>query len=95
MIQQTFNPIDYGFAWTDDGWYNWDAKLGRKLAMQARDAAAKRAKREGRTVTKFSMPNQLISRGGIGSGRPHIEQVVTCFGVNIAEDRGFNNRHED
>lgn len=82
MDQQIFNPVDFGFAWTDDGWYAWDHKLGRELAMQARDKAAKVAQAEGKQVRKFSLPNQLVSLGGIGSGRPHIEEVVTCFWFN-------------
>lgn len=46
------------------------------------EAAAKQAQAEGKQVRKFSEPNQLISMGGIGSGHPHIEEVVTCYGFN-------------
>jgi hypothetical protein len=33
-------------------------------------------------VTCFSLPGQLITRGGIGSGHPQVEFFVTGFGFN-------------
>lgn len=80
--QQIFNPIDYAFSWTDDGWYTWDSKAAVKHARQARDRAVKQLKADGRTVSKFSLPGQLVRRGGIGSGKPDVEFVVTCYGLN-------------
>ena len=84
MNQQIFNPINFGFSWTADGWYQFDRKAATAAARRERDAAAKALKSQGRDVRKFSMANQLISRGGIGSGHPHIEEVVTVFGINVA-----------
>jgi len=81
-IQTIFNPVDFGFEWTTDGWYTFDATTAQKAARRARDVEAKRLRAEGRTVYPFSLAGQLISRGGIGSGRPHIEVVVNCYGLN-------------
>lgn len=83
MDQMTFNPIKYGFEWTADGWYKWDSKAAHERAKKDRDAAARLAKADGRIVKKWSMGSQLISMGGIGSGHPHIEEVVTVYGINV------------
>ena len=83
MSQQTFNPINFGFTFTDDGWYTFDRKTATKAALQARNAEAKKLTQAGRIVRKWSSANQLISKGGIGSGRPHIEEVVTVYGFNV------------
>lgn len=84
--QFTFSPIDYHFQWTTEsdgrGWYSWDRMAGKKAAMQARNEAMKAAKLAGRTVKAFSIPDQLVSKGGIGSGNPHVEFVVTVYGFN-------------
>ena len=82
MIQRTFNPVDYKWEWTE-GWYRWDRTEAHKLALQARNQAAKAARKAGYTVQCFSLRDQLITRGGIGSKHSQIEQVVTCYGVNI------------
>jgi hypothetical protein len=82
-MQMSFNPIDYGFEWTADGWYKWDSKAAHAAALRERNAEAKRYAAQGRTIRKWSNRNQLISRGGIGSGRPHIEEVVTVYGFNV------------
>ncbi len=82
-MQKSFLPIDYGFEWTD-GWYEWDADAGRSAALKARNAEAKRLKDLGHTVRKFLLKDQLISRGGIGSGKPHIELYMTCFLINVS-----------
>lgn len=82
--QQTFNPIDYGFSWTDD-WYTWDRKAGHSAALKARNAEAKRLQKAGYTVTKFTLSGQLVCRGGIGSGHPQIETVVNCYGLNVSK----------
>ncbi len=82
MTQATYNPIDFCFAWTEDGWYSWDGKAAHKAALAARNAEARKLRKEGRQVFTFSLPDQLISRGGIGSGRPHIEHFVTVYGLN-------------
>lgn len=88
MAQQTFNPINYGFRWTDDGtefgWYEFDQEAAIKTARKERDALAKELKAEGRTVRKFSMGKQRITRGGIGSGHPEVDFIVPVFGVNYS-----------
>jgi hypothetical protein len=83
MGQHTFNPIDYGFSWTTDGWYEWDHKAAQAAALKDRNAEARRLQKEGKTVRKWSMPNQQISRGGVGSGHPHIVEVVTVYVLDV------------
>ena len=82
MGQQLFNPADYCFTWTADGWYEWDRKAAQRAALAARNAAAKALRAAGREVSCFSLPGQLITRGGIGSGRPEIDLMVTGYGLN-------------
>ena len=79
-IQKTFCPVDYFFQF-GDGWYTWQRTVARKAALQARNAYAKELKAAGWTVRLFSEPNQLITKGGIGTGQPQIENVVTVYGV--------------
>lgn len=81
--QKIFSPINHGFQWTDDGWYTFDRKTAEKAALQERNAYAKAQKALGRDVTKFSLPSQLITRGGIGSGKPQIEVVCAVYGCNV------------
>ena len=89
MQTQTFNPIDYGFRWTPAtdqdpmGWYEYDGKPAERAALKARNAEAKRLEKLGHTVKKSSLGKQLISRGGIGSGRPHIELVVPVYALTV------------
>jgi hypothetical protein len=81
--QETFCGIDYGFRWTSDGWYKWDGRAGDRAALKARNARAKKLRQQGRTVRLFALGPQLVSRGGIGSGQPHIELVAKCYGLNV------------
>lgn len=81
-MQKSFLPINYGFKWTEE-WYQWDADAGRTAALKDRNAEAKRFKGEGHTVRKSSHRDQLISRGGIGSGKPHISLYMTCFLIDV------------
>jgi hypothetical protein len=81
-FQRIFNPINYNFRWTEDGWYEWDAKAARKDALKARNTLAKQLRAEGKTVSVFTLKDQLVSKGGIGSGRPHIEEFVNSYGLN-------------
>lgn len=85
-IQRLFSGDDYGFRWVGD-WYEYDSN-GGALARKARDQEAKRLKSEGWTVKKFSLGQQLVSKGGIGSGRPHIELFVPCYGLNAWKMEG-------
>jgi len=80
-MQMIFNPADFNFTW-EGGWYAWDHDAAHKAARKHRDVAAKEAQGRGQKVSKFRLPNQLITRGGIGSGRPHIDLMVTCYGFN-------------
>ena len=92
MGQEIFNPLDYGFRWTDPepgeefGWYEYDGKPAEKAALRARNARARELERKGYRVRKFSLGRQLCSRGGIGTGHPHIELFVPCYGLNA--DKG-------
>ena len=87
MAQKTFNPIDYGFRWTQDGtefgWYEFDQEAAIKAAKAARDQMAKAAKADGFQVTKFSLGKQRITRGGIGSSYPEVDFILPVYGVNI------------
>jgi hypothetical protein len=80
--QHAFNPINYGFRWTKD-WYEWDAKAATAAAKRDRDAEAKRLQAQGYTVRKWSNARQLVRRGGIGSGHPEIDEVVTVFMLDV------------
>ena len=82
--QETFCGVDYGFSWTSDGWYAWDYTTGNKAALQARNARAKELRAQGFKVYGFSLGESLISRGGIGSGKPHIELWAKAYGLNYA-----------
>ena len=76
--QKAFNPVNYFWTWTKD-WYEWDREAAIKAARRDRDAEAKRLEARGYRVRKSSSPNQLITRGGIGSGHPQIEEIVTVY----------------
>lgn len=82
MTQRIFSGADYGFRWTDDGWYEYDGKAAEKLALKARNDLARQLKAQGHKPRKFSLGRQLMSRGGIGSGRPHVEIWTKAYGVN-------------
>ena len=81
-MQHIFNPLNFGFTWTADNWYNFDHEAAHKEALKARNAMARKLRKEGHKVSCFSLPNQLVSRGGIGSGHPHIELVINSYGLN-------------
>ncbi len=80
--QYIFSPINYGFQWTN-GWYTFNREAAQKEALKARNLFAKEEKKRGRKVVNFSLPGQLITRGGIGSGHPQIEVVVNVYGCNV------------
>lgn len=79
-VQVSFNPVDYHFSWEGD-WYRWDGEAARKAAMADRSAEAKRLRKDGWTVRLWSQKS-LISRGGIGSGHPHIELWTTAYYID-------------
>lgn len=80
--QELFDETAEHFGWEGD-WYRWDPKAAQKSALKARNARAKELERAGYKVSKFSLGNQLLRRGGIGSGHPDIEIVVKCYVINI------------
>lgn len=84
-MQKIFNPIDFHFEFTTDNWYSWDCEKAHKDALKERNILAKQLLSEGWAVHKFSLPKQLVSRGGIGSGHPHIEAIVNCYGLNASK----------
>jgi len=81
--QKRFNPLDYCFAWTPDGWYQWDYKAAHKAALSDRNAKARSLRAQGKRVKCSSSPNALMSRGGIGSGHPHLEFYVTVYHLDV------------
>jgi hypothetical protein len=82
LRQETFNPVDFGgFEWTED-WYRWDTAAGHRDARAARDSRARELRRAGHRVRCFMLRHQVVSRGGVGSGRPHVEFVVTVYGLS-------------
>jgi hypothetical protein len=81
---ESFNPINYGFRWTAD-WYEFDSKAAHKAAMKARNARAKELKARGIAVRKSTNGGQLITRGGIGSGHPQIENIVSVYRLDYQE----------
>ena len=82
-MQERFNPMDYGFEFTNDGtaygWYSFDSAAAHKAARKARDARARELRKAGRKVRCSANSGQLITRGGIGTGRPQIEEIVTVY----------------
>jgi len=88
MPQIIKNPADYTFEWTSPtttdpmGWYKWDSKQAHKLALRERNQCAKSLRENGYNPRLFSLHDQLITRGGIGSSHPEISLVVTCYGLN-------------
>ena len=83
MSQHVYNPANYNFTWTD-GWYAWDSKAAHKAALSARNAKVKELRAAGRIVRPFTLSGQLITRGGIGSGKPEITMFCSCYGLNVA-----------
>jgi hypothetical protein len=81
--QHSFSPIDYTFKWDGNGWYDYDEDAGKVLAKKDRDDYAAELKRDGYKVRKSVRKNNLRSKGGIGSGNPHIELVVPSFLVTV------------
>jgi len=82
--QRSFNPVDYHFRWTTD-WYEWDYEAAHKAALKARNEEAKRLADKGYKVRKSTLRNQRITRGGIGSGHPEIDHVVTIYQLDYTD----------
>lgn len=84
-MQRTFNPADYNFEWISWNDYRWNRKAAHKAALRARNDEVRRLRREGYTVTTFSLRDQIVSKGGIGSTRAHVEFCVNCYGLNASK----------
>ena len=82
-VDMKWNPIDFGFSFTLDGWYQWDSKGAHKAALKARNAEVKKLRAAGRTVRTWRCGGQLITKGGIGTGHPQIEEIVSVYGLTI------------
>jgi hypothetical protein len=88
MMQQTYDPIDYGFEFTAD-WYKFDYASARKMALKARNKAKKYYEAMGcYDVRTFTLSNQLRTMGGIGSNHPEISVIVSVFGLNVTQRPG-------
>lgn len=88
MAQELFSGVETFFRWTTEAdgstWYQFDEDAARKHALRERNRRARELERAGYTVRKFSLGKQLRSKGGIGSGKPHIEFLSTCYGLNYS-----------
>jgi hypothetical protein len=85
MRQEIYSPTKHTFVWTED-WYTWDHVQAHRLALKQRNARAKVLRANGYRVKCFSLPGQMITKGGIGSGRPEISLVATVYGINFSKE---------
>jgi len=81
--QESFNPVDFGMNWIDDGteygWYEFDSIAAHKAAKEARDVRAAYLRATCHEVRRSVMKKQRITRGGIGSGHPEVDFVVDVY----------------
>jgi len=88
MPQVIYSPADYAFAWTSPtaaepmGWYQWNRMEAHRLALRDRNKNVKLLRENGYNPVSFSLRNQTITRGGMGSCHTEITLVVTCYGAN-------------
>jgi hypothetical protein len=87
-----FNPVNRCFKWTlvegnEYGWYEFDSEEAHRVAKLERDEFARSLKSLPgvANVKKRTLKNQLITRGGIGSGHPEISLLVTVYEVSYDE----------
>lgn len=76
--QISFSPVRFGFEWTED-WYTFDRKQAAKLARQARSEKAKELRAKGWDVRLWTLKDQRLTMGGIGSGRPEITVYCSVY----------------
>lgn len=81
-LQESFNPVRFGFEWTSDSWYKFDRETASKAAMSARRKRAKELKAQGYSVRNWTLSNQRMTLGGIGSDNPEITQIVSVYMLN-------------
>ena len=84
-VQRTFNPADYEFEWKTWNDYSWNRKAAHKAALRARNDEVRRLRREGYNVTTFTLRDQIVSKGGIGTVRGHFDFCVNCYGLNASK----------
>lgn len=78
-FQQTFSQnVEY-----DASRDYWHVVETAESARKRRDEYARRMKVDGHKVSKFSLGWQLMSYGGIGSGKAHFTLWVKSYGVNV------------
>lgn len=83
--QWTVDAVELGFVFDGAGWYA--LKATDKDALKFRNKVSNLLRKAGLHVVGFSLPGQLRSKGGIGSGQPHIEVYTTCYGINVSGSR--------
>lgn len=84
MNQFVYSPTRTGhFRWTDNNWYEFDHVAAHQAAKKQRDDHAADLRKRGYLVKKFTHAKQLMTMGGIGTGNPQIELIVTCYGLNV------------
>ena len=89
MTDVAFDPIKYGFRWTEDsdggmGWYEYDGKVAENAAKRDRNKYAKEQRALGKTV-KVSTTKSLRTMGGIGTNHPEISLVVPIYRALVIE----------
>lgn len=90
-LQESFDPTQYNFEWTFTGcsifdWYTWDRVAGVKAAKAARAERVKALRGQGYQVKCWTLRHQVISHGGIGTGRPHIELLTTVYMLDATKE---------
>ena len=78
-FQQHFSQ-NVAYSASNDCWTVVETEVE---CRQRRDAYVKKAKTEGHKATKFSLGWQLMSYGGIGTGKAHFELWVKSYGANV------------
>jgi len=79
-MQESFNPINYTFEWTDN-WYKFYRESAHRKALAARNARYRELKEQGFQVRRFTIRNQLMTKGGIGTNHPQISLIVNVYYV--------------
>ncbi|TXH13870.1 MAG: hypothetical protein E6R03_10485 [Hyphomicrobiaceae bacterium] len=90
MAQESYNPADTDyFRWTADElspgaeWYTFDSVSAHAQAKHIRDCRARSLRALSHKVRVWTLRNQRITRGGIGTGKPEIDLVVSVYMLEI------------
>jgi len=84
-ISLSFNPIDYGFRWTED-WYEFDKDEAVAMAKEDRKKIAKILRDAGYKTKMSTRANQTMKKGGIGTDKPEIDVNVTVYKLEAKMD---------